>query len=202
MPPHRRLSNLRACIVHFAPYGFRSTYFYLTVSAGIPRTLAADPASIVRAADELHEARTIWQAGISPLVQQRRELKRSGRQELPDASRWISNGTAVIRSDDPRQYPDMPLAAFIQRQVARASGTVMTGCQFCGELRAPISHSTGHGFIDRCRQCGGLIRPCQCGAAHCDEARSFVPLWLDIWHRHHMNDDGRPDDQWPGWSTP
>jgi hypothetical protein len=38
IPPHRRLSNLRACIVNFAPYGFRSTYFYLTMSAGIPRT--------------------------------------------------------------------------------------------------------------------------------------------------------------------
>lgn len=202
MPPYRRLSNLRACIVGFAPYGSRSTYFYLTLSAGIPRTLQADPVSIIRAADELHEARTIWQAGISPLLQRRRELKRSGRRNPPVPAGWISRGGGLTDSDDPRRIPEMPLAAFIQRRIECASGIDMTGCRVCGELRGPISHSTGHGFIERCRQCGELLRPCRCGAAHRGEARRFEPLWLEIWHRHHMNDDGRPDDRWPGWETP
>jgi hypothetical protein len=202
LPPHHRLSNLRSCIERFAPYGFRSTYFHLTVSAGIPRNLDADPASLVRAADELHEARTIWLAGISPLASQRHDLKRAGRAGgLPDASWWTGFGTVLTRSPDPRRHPDMPLAAFIRRQLDRASGAALTGCPACGDLRAPLSHATGHGFVDRCRRCGGLIRPCQCGAGHWDEAHRFDHLWPGIWQRQHMDDAGRRNLRWPGWTA-
>lgn len=201
LPPHRRLSNLRSCIFHFAPYGFRATYFYLTISAGIPRTVQTDPESLVRAADELHAARSAWLAGIGPLLRQRRELKRSGHRDLPDASWWARFGTVLTRGPDPRRHPDMPLAAFIERQLERASGADLVGCPACGEVRGPISESTGHGFIDRCQQCGTLLCPCPCGATHWDEARRFDHLWPGIWRRHHMGDDGRPNERWPGWTA-
>jgi len=107
LPPHRRLSNLRACILHFAPYGFRSTYFHLTVSAGIPRSLEADPTALSRAADELLTARTAWLTGIRPLVRRRREPKRSGRRDLPDwtprsfVDSWYyaANASLLLRVD-------------------------------------------------------------------------------------------------------
>ena len=200
LPAYRRLSNLRSCILHFSPYGFRSTYFYLTISAGLPRNIDADPASLVRATDELHEARTIWRAGIEPLQQQRREAKRQGNRFLPDVSWWSSYGNTLTDSPDPCRYPDMTLAAFVRRQIARASGVGLPGCPSCGDEREPVSYSTGHGFIDRCRQCGVLVRPCRCGARHWEEASRFATLWKGIWERQHMGDDGRPNPRWPGWA--
>ncbi|MEJ8645175.1 hypothetical protein WKI68_36065 [Streptomyces sp. MS1.HAVA.3] len=47
------------------PYGFRATYHHLCRSARIPRTLADDPASLVRAVEELHEARLVWLAEVT-----------------------------------------------------------------------------------------------------------------------------------------
>jgi hypothetical protein len=201
LPPYRRLSNLRSCILHFAPYGFRSTYFYLTISARIPRSLEADPESLVRAAGELHEARTMWLVGIQPLKQQRREAKLQGNRALPDASWWNSYGNVLTYSPDPCRYPDLTLAAFVRRQLDRASGADMVGCPSCGDEREPASYSTGHGFIDRCRQCGILIRPCRCGARHQEEVSRLEGLRPGIWERRHMGDDGRPNPRWPGWTN-
>ncbi|MFG2436295.1 hypothetical protein [Streptomyces sp. NPDC048508] len=53
----RRHSALRTCITVFAPYGFQATYHHLTLSAAIPRQLEGDPDALVRAVEELHEAR-------------------------------------------------------------------------------------------------------------------------------------------------
>lgn len=62
LPLRRRHSALRNCITLFAPYGFRATYHHLTLSAAIPRRLEADPDSLVRAVEELFEARVLWLA--------------------------------------------------------------------------------------------------------------------------------------------
>ena len=62
LPLRRRHSALRTCITLFAPYGFRATYHHLTLSAAIPRRLEADPDALVRAVEELHEARVLWLA--------------------------------------------------------------------------------------------------------------------------------------------
>jgi len=60
-PPRWRLSDLRSCLVHFAPYGFGATFHHLRGSAGIPQRPEDDPDALVRAVEELHEARLVWQ---------------------------------------------------------------------------------------------------------------------------------------------
>jgi hypothetical protein len=77
-PPYRRLSALRTCLTGFAPYGFYGTYHHLCRSAGIPRVLDEDPESLVRAVEELHEARLLWLADFSAWQVGRRAQKRAG----------------------------------------------------------------------------------------------------------------------------
>ncbi|XVU20718.1 hypothetical protein ACQPZJ_25960 [Actinoplanes sp. CA-054009] len=62
LPPHRRMLALRECVLHFAPYGFRATWHHLLVSARVPVWLDDDPDALVRAVDELEEARNLWRA--------------------------------------------------------------------------------------------------------------------------------------------
>jgi hypothetical protein len=56
LPARVRHTNVRSCLVHFAPYGFRATYHHLCLSAGIPKRLEKDPSSLIRAVQELHDA--------------------------------------------------------------------------------------------------------------------------------------------------
>lgn len=51
-----RHTNLRSCLVPFAPYGFRATYHHLCLSAGIPRNLEKDPSSLIAAERTKHVA--------------------------------------------------------------------------------------------------------------------------------------------------
>lgn len=62
LPARVRHTNLRSCLVHFAPYGFRATYHHLCLSAGIPKNPEKDPNSLIRAVAELHHARQLWLA--------------------------------------------------------------------------------------------------------------------------------------------
>lgn len=78
-PPYRRLSALRTCLTEFAPYGFYATYHHLCRSAGIPRDLDEDPESLVRAVEELREARQLWLAELAAWQIGRRAQKRAGR---------------------------------------------------------------------------------------------------------------------------
>ncbi|MET8627342.1 hypothetical protein ABZW30_26915 [Kitasatospora sp. NPDC004669] len=77
LPPYRRHSALRTCLTCFAPYGLRATYHHLTVSARMPRLLEADPDSLVRAVEELHEARQLWAARLEEYKAQRQAEKRA-----------------------------------------------------------------------------------------------------------------------------
>uniref|UniRef100_A0AAU2JJ93 Uncharacterized protein n=1 Tax=Streptomyces sp. NBC_00049 TaxID=2903617 RepID=A0AAU2JJ93_9ACTN len=77
-PPHRRLSALRTCLTEFAPYGLRATYHHLCLGAGIPRDLDEDPESLVRAVEELHEARQVWLDALATWQVGRRAQKRAG----------------------------------------------------------------------------------------------------------------------------
>lgn len=80
-----RLAALRTCLVSFAPYGFRATYHHLCRSARIPADLESDPASLVRAVEELHAARRLWSADETAFAKGRLRPD-SPPEECPQAS--------------------------------------------------------------------------------------------------------------------
>ncbi|MEU2364779.1 hypothetical protein ACFCY8_32225 [Streptomyces noursei] len=84
LPLGRRHSALRTCITLLAPYGLRATYHHLTLSAAIPRQLEADPDALVRAVDELHQARVLWRVRAEEYAAHRRAEKRAGRRAVPE----------------------------------------------------------------------------------------------------------------------
>ena len=198
LPLQRRMSNLRSCILCFAPYGFRAIYHHLTISARIPRDLTADPQSLVRAVEELHEARQLWLVGLERYAQRRRAEKRAGRRTASPSDPWRYAYQHVIApSPDPQRHPAIPLPDFIRRQLAIADGAALAGCPYCGDLHAPVSHSTGHGFTDYCRTCGMVTRPCPCGQCRTPD-QDGRDWWPSIWQRAHMGNDGLPSPHWPG----
>ena len=146
LPPHRRLSCLRSCLEHFAPYGLRSTYMYLTVAAGIPRDLSADPTPLLRAVDELAAARARWLSGIEPVIQHRNRQKAAGIRRLPDASSWCGLWDHVVTfREDPRHRRGLPLMDFVERRLLRIDGVQLPGCSDYGRCGAARSRMAGLG---------------------------------------------------------
>ncbi|MFD0277938.1 hypothetical protein ACFVHB_29075 [Kitasatospora sp. NPDC127111] len=201
LPVHRRHAALRTCLTRFAPYGLRATYHHLTLSARIPRRLAADPGALVRAVEELHEARELWLAQLERYAARRRAEKGAGRRVPGRPAAWWEawwwespNGLWL---HDPTCHPPLRLPEYVRRQGALLDGAVLAGCPACGDERPATLRSTGHGFAELCRACGRVLRPCPCGRWH-----RFDPLagvhWPALWHRDHMTDAGTPNPYWPG----
>ncbi|MGW8702615.1 hypothetical protein ACWGOK_37825 [Streptomyces eurythermus] len=199
---HRRHSALRTCLTLFAPYGLRATYHHLTLSAAIPRRLEADPGALVRAVEEVHEARVLWLARAEEYAVQRRAEKRTGRRAVPEPRPWWLRswweGSDRAWYDDPSRHPSLRLSDYVRRQNAFLDGAELPGCPACGEEEGPLErHSTGHGRVELCGGCAWARSPCPCGRGH-----RLVPQtpyrWDEIWHRAHMNDDGMPNPHWPG----
>ncbi|HEY1230128.1 MAG TPA: hypothetical protein VGF26_22690, partial [Ramlibacter sp.] len=88
LPLRRRLLALRECVLHFAPYGFRATWHHLVVNAGLPVYLEEDADSLVRAVDELEEARRLWLAETYAYQTQRRQEKEAGRRQPRRSEGW------------------------------------------------------------------------------------------------------------------
>lgn len=207
LPPHRRHSALRTCLTLFAPYGLRATYHHLTLSAAIPRRLEADPDALVRAVEELHEARALWRVRAEEYAAQRREEKRAGRRAVTNPRPWwLRNwweGPHRAWYEDPFRHPSLALPGYVRRQNALLDGADLPGCPACGDGSPPVSHSTGHGWAELCRGCAWLATPCACGQRH--RAAPDTPFgWPGIWRRAHMSDDGTPNPHWPreptGWT--
>ncbi|MFE2009056.1 hypothetical protein [Streptomyces sp. NPDC059491] len=201
LPAHRRHSALRTCIAFFAPYGFRATYHHLTLSAAIPRRLEADPDALVRAVEELHEARVLWLARAEEYAARRRAEKRAGLRAVPDPrpwwlrSRW--EGPHRVWRQDPFRHPSLRLPDYVRRQNALLDGVRLSGCPACGHEGARVLSSTGHGWVELCGGCAWVLAPCPCGQPHL-----FVPeipvSWKHIRQRAHMSDDGSPKPHRPG----
>ncbi|MFE1550782.1 hypothetical protein [Streptomyces sp. NPDC058718] len=200
LPLRRRHSALRTCITLFAPYGFRATYHHLTLSAAIPRRLEADPDALVRAVEELQEARVLWLARAEEYAAQRRAEKRAGRRAVPNPrpwwlrSRW--DGPDRAWHQDPSRHPSLRLSGYVRRQNAILDGAEPPGCPACGDEELRVLSSTGHGWIELCRGCAWELAPCPCGRRHRFALK--IPLtWNGIWKRAHMSDDGMPNPHWP-----
>ncbi|QTT76602.1 hypothetical protein J7W19_27365 [Streptomyces mobaraensis NBRC 13819 = DSM 40847] len=145
LPARTRRSDLRSCLVHFAPYGFRATYHHLTLSARIPGNVEHDPAALIRAADELHAARRLWLAHVRDRAADRRADKALGRRHEPTGDAWrAAHGWRAWRRGwnniafcpDPVVHPTAPLPAVIEHVIhwtPPADGTHPPTCRACGE---------------------------------------------------------------------
>ncbi|MBD0742720.1 hypothetical protein [Streptomyces sp. CBMA152] len=161
LPAYARLSNLRSCLVHFAPYGFRATYHHLCVSAGIPRNLEKDPNSVVRAVEELHEARQLWLADERVYAARRRADKARGfRQVRLDESwrGWQRGWGNIAYCPDPTNHPDEPLPVVVER-VLRSSVPLDDApalmCRVCGSRDNTSDWDDGlHSVHQLCGGCG------------------------------------------------
>lgn len=187
-PPYRRLSALRTCLTEFCPYGFRATYHHLCHSAQIPRDLDEDPESLVRAVEELHEARQVWLDALATWQVGRRAQKRAGvrRPDPPQPSDWLF-------WPDPEFHPEGRLADVMPR-VMRGRPDV-EGCQgrdgacpVCEGDRGTVERDPdGYGIRTLCAGCGlGLGRrpPEPADVRQRIEVRRAADLrWHLIWTR-------------------
>ncbi|MET7388526.1 hypothetical protein ACFYPT_11020 [Streptomyces sp. NPDC005529] len=200
LPLRRRHNALRTCVILFAPYGLRATYHHLTLSAAIPRRLEADPDALVRAVEELHEARLLWLARAEEYAAQRRAEKRGGRRAVPNPRpRWLPSslhGSDQVWHQDPLRHPSLRLSEYVRRQNAILDGAELLGCPACGDEGPRILSSTGHGWVELCPGCAWVLAPCPCEQRH--RFTSEIPFsWNGIWQRAHMGDDGMPNPHWP-----
>lgn len=173
LPVQRRLYALRECTLHFAPYGFRATWYHLVVFAGIPRRLDDDPESLVRALTELEQARAVALPQALAYAQQRRQEKSAGRRVPMSPPPWASRGwSRIAYYPDPTHHPTGPLAAVVRRVLdGYASGTE-AACLACGtERRGPGRP---------CTMCG--VHPDGPGARW--RTASEEKTWARIWRRN------------------
>ncbi|MEU3242538.1 hypothetical protein [Streptomyces sp. NPDC006875] len=199
LPLHQHRA-LRTCLTRFAPYGFRATYHHLTLSASIPRRLEADPEALVRAVEELQEARMLWLVRVEEYAAQRRAEKLAGRRTLANSRPWwLRNrwdGPSRAWYEDPMRHPPLRLSEYVRRQNAIQDGADLPGCPACGDERPLESMSTGHSWVELCSGCAWAPVPCPCGQPH--GLRPQTPYrWNEIWQRAHMNNDGTPNPHRP-----
>ncbi|MBV6702646.1 hypothetical protein KV557_37040 [Kitasatospora aureofaciens] len=205
LPLYRRHSALRTCLTCFAPYGLRATYHHLTVSARVSRRLEMDPDALVRAVEELHEARVLWVARAEGYTAQRRAEKRAGLRRPAQPAwwnrPWWEQSPDRVWQHDPFLHPPLRLPDYVRRQNAVMDGAELPGCPACGDEGPAVSLPTGHGRAELCRTCARVLEPCPCGRRHSYEPALRVG-WSGIWQRQHVTGTGEPNPHWPGVQGP
>jgi hypothetical protein len=165
--PRHRLSDLRSCLQHFAPYGFGATYHHLRGSAGIPNRPESDPESLVRAVEELHAARQVWLAAVAAYAGRRTAEKRAGRRQpaADDAWRaWRRGWNNIAYCPDPRRHPAEPLPVVVRRALCAppSGGPGADGRPVCWVCDGPTGTElwrNGYWTYTLCAGCGvGLDR--------------------------------------------
>jgi hypothetical protein len=198
LPPRTRHTNLRSCLVRFAPYGFRATYHHLCLSARIPRRPEADPDSVVRAVEELHRARQLWLADERAYAARRRAEKALGRRQPPrDGSwrRWQRQWGNIAHCPDPAFHPTEPLPVVVERvlrsSVADADAST---CRVCGQRDDTVVRADGSLWEHvLCARCGvGLARRRAPRDLRLEAERSSQ--WKEIWasRADHRRSGGPP----------
>ncbi|MFI5910381.1 hypothetical protein [Dactylosporangium sp. NPDC051541] len=157
----RRLYALRECALHCAPYGFRATWHRLVTGAHIPRSLDADPRSLVRAVEELEAVRALVLPVMAAYTTMRRQAKADGRRFPIPPVPWNPWGLPGIAfCPDPAHHPEGPMPAVVRRVLeGHAAGLDPDAiclacrtphprpgrtCQVCGvHPNGPVARTTG-----------------------------------------------------------
>ncbi|MFI9204930.1 hypothetical protein [Streptomyces sp. NPDC053048] len=196
LPAHRRLSALRTCVVSFAPYGFRATYHHLCRSARIPVRLTDDPASLVRAVEELHAARGVWLVDEAAFVERRRREKARGlRERRPDGG-WRDQGRgwegSLAFCPDPGSHPDEPLPVVVERilrsflpsSASVSASSSALECRVCSGDHGTTAWRSAYDAYRLCARCGVALRRSPAAfdpALAAAERRRWKAIWKRTW---------------------
>ncbi len=139
-PEQRRILALRECALHFAPYGFRATWHHLVVSAGIPVRLEDDPESLVRAVDEIEEARRLWLAEVGAYTTRRLREKAAGTRQPRRADGWRTAVPLLAFCPEPAIHPTERLITVVGRLISAYHAETMSPevCPVCGTTRTSL----------------------------------------------------------------
>ncbi|MEV1048802.1 hypothetical protein [Streptomyces sp. NPDC049916] len=155
-----RRYSLRKCLERFAPYGHRATWDHLCARHGIaPEDRAPDPARLVRALDELEEARAVWLAYEAGFAERRRREKHAGLRRpgsFDDWHRRTWGGHGVVRCADPGVHPTEPLAEVLRRLIAALGSGPGSACPVCEDTGIEWRQQPGggSGAGPACTGCG------------------------------------------------
>ncbi|MFF7700611.1 hypothetical protein [Streptomyces lydicus] len=181
-----RHAALRTCVADFAPFGFRATYHHLCHRARIPAELAADPASLVRAVEELHAARRLWLADEAAFVARRRREKAAGMRRPTPGDRWRYRADAPAYCPDPEFHPTEPLPTVVRRLLAApvpAGGAPpRSPCPVCGTGAGTVRWHSGHFRYLLCAGCG-VSRDAQPTEADRAVRAAREERWREVWRR-------------------
>ncbi|MEV5786582.1 hypothetical protein AB0L42_37160 [Streptomyces sp. NPDC052287] len=199
LPAPVRHTNLRSCLVHFAPYGFRATYHHLCLSARIPKDLERDPSSLVRAVQELHHARELRLADERDYANRRRAEKARGMRQAESSGSWrdTQSGTGhVAYCPHPTFHPSEPLPVVVERVL---SSSVPPGeapastCRVCGRHDNTIAwHDGAYQLHQLCRNCGVSLGVQRADAPDPMPAARQDRQWKDIWTLRNESPRSRP----------
>ncbi|MDG4861678.1 hypothetical protein P8605_26425 [Streptomyces sp. T-3] len=160
LSPRARHTNLRSCLEHFAPYGFRATYFHLCLNARIPGELDKDPGALVRAVEELRAARELWLADERAYAAKRRREKARGDRVLRRDETWRGwqrGWGSLAFCPDPAFHPSGELSVVVN-QVLRSSvppGEGVLTCRVCGDRDNVRTWFDGLYWVHQlCNNCG------------------------------------------------
>lgn len=183
-----RHAAFRTCVVSFAPYGFRATYHHLCRSARIPADPRDDPASLIRAVEELHAARRLWAADEAAFMARRRRQKAAGRRHITADGGWRDGGRgpggSLAYCPDPERHPTEPLPIVLGRILrsrvpAAAAASI---CRACGSDAGTNDWNCGHYLHRLCARCGVSL-----GSQETATDRAVLAAreerWKEVWRR-------------------
>ena len=172
--PVIRFWALRECSLHFPLYGFRATWHHLIVRAGVPQQLSEDPESLIRAIDELEEARQHWRFLQATFAARRRREKALGQRQPTLADRWLTEQTLAY-CPDPQRHPEERLVTVLHRLVDAnlSNPQPQPTCAVCGTPRPVDAYCTACGVDPR-----GPAAPLSTGLS-----AQAGTHWHDIWQR-------------------
>lgn len=176
----RRLLALRECVLHFAPYGFRATWHHLVVNAGLPVWLEEEPDSLLRAVDELEEARRLWLAETQAFKSRRQQEKSAGRRQPRRNEGWHTWLAWLAFCPDPEVHPRERLATVVHRLIVayRSEAAPADVCPACEAPRPSLP----------CSSCGVYswspsVFPWNPAGVRPPDAPGTGLPWQLIWHR-------------------
>ncbi|MFI0714448.1 hypothetical protein ACH4SK_28175 [Streptomyces inhibens] len=188
LPVRARHAALRTCVVSFAPYGFRATYHHLCRSARIPVELAEDPASLVRAVEELHAARRLWLTDEAVFMARRRQEKAVGRRHPTAHGSWRDQGRgsqgSLAYCPDPEFHPTGLLSTVVER-VLRSTVPATAAfcvCRACGSDAGTTAWRSGYYLYRLCARCGVSLSSQQTDVDRVVLA-ARAERWKEIWRR-------------------